>query len=934
MASDQDGDPGNDPKPDAGLQGSKPSGERRGGGGQDGGKGGAVGSGADETVPPAGSEAGGTGGNEAAADAPQARKSGKRGPATRATIAARARAAERSDPRTGTHKVAGRRKAPTPDETPDTGSGAASDADEDEVDPVSQVDAPETGEMQGIEVASVASPGRASEADAPESGSMTGGDESEDGVPVDEDPPHESQVDAPESTEMTREWDEDRRPDQPDHPSGDGAPHVSETEAPESGSMTGGDRPEDGVPVKTDPPHESQVDAPESTEMTREGDEDRRPDQPGGDGAPHVSEADAPESGGMTEQARREKGGPDDARADAAPGAGGGARPSGTTQWSSQPDAGPLPERIAENIQRIEDLGQRLVQVLARKQARAPGIEGPGADFYAAAATGWMRLAAEQPARIIGQQVQYWGETLRHMADTQAAMMGRGPIAPAAQGDDAAAKDRRFANPLWQTNPFFAYVREQYRINADAMRRAAADLPIDSVVQRRRVDWFTRQIIDMMAPTNFLGTNPDALEKAIETEGQSLVRGLENLVADLEHGGGDLIVSLSDRNAFSVGQNIGTTPGMVVHREPLFELIQYTPTTEEVHRVPLIILPPWINKFYILDLKPQNSLIRWLVDQGYTLFVVSWKNPGAAEAQTGMDDYVSAYLSAFEKVRDLTGERQLNAVGYCIAGTTLAMTLGLLAQQGDDQVASATFLTTLTDFSDQGEFTAYLQDDFVTGIEEEVARTGYLTARLMQRTFSYLRANDLVWGPAVRHYMMGETPPAFDLLHWNSDGTNLPAKMVREYLRGLCQANLLMTEGFPVHGHKVRLADVRTPLCAVACERDHIAPWIDSWRGVSMMGSDDKTFLLAESGHIAGIINPPGRDKYGHYVAHTEEAEGTGATPAESAEHWKEGATFRRGSWWPEWAAWLGGRSGDMVPARIPEHGIEPAPGRYVREPA
>ncbi len=885
MASDQDGDPGNDPKPDAGLQGSKPSGERRGGGGQDGGKGGAVGSGADETVPPAGSEAGGTAGNEAAADAPQTRKGGKREPATRATIAARARAAERSDPRTGTHKVAGRRKAPTPDETPDTGSGAASDADEDEVDPVSQVDAPESGEMQGIEVASVASPGRASEADAPESGSMTGGDQSEEGVPVDEDPPHESQVDAPESTEMTREGDGDRRPDQPD--------------------------------------------------------------QPGGDDAPHVSETDAPESGGMTKQARREKGGPDGARADAAPadpapaaradaapGVGGGAGPSGTRQRSTQPDAGPLPERIAENIQRIEDLGQRLVQVLARKQARAPGIEGPGADFYAAAATGWMRLAAEQPARIIGQQVQYWGETLRHMADTQAAMMGRGPIAPAAQGDDAAAKDRRFANPLWQTNPFFAYVREQYRINADAMRRAAADLPIDSVVQRRRVDWFTRQIIDMMAPTNFLGTNPDALEKAIETEGQSLVRGLENLVADLEHGGGDLIVSLSDRNAFSVGQNIGTTPGMVVHREPLFELIQYTPTTEEVHRVPLIILPPWINKFYILDLKPQNSLIRWLVDQGYTLFVVSWKNPGAAEAQTGMDDYVSAYLSAFEKVRDLTGERQLNAVGYCIAGTTLAMTLGLLAQQGDDQVTSATFLTTLTDFSDQGEFTAYLQDDFVTGIEEEVARTGYLTARLMQRTFSYLRANDLVWGPAVRHYMMGETPPAFDLLHWNSDGTNLPAKMVREYLRGLCQANLLMTEGFPIHGHKVRLADVRTPLCAVACERDHIAPWIDSWRGVSMMGSDDKTFLLAESGHIAGIINPPGRDKYGHYVAHTEEAEGTGATPAESAEHWKEGATFRRGSWWPEWAAWLGGRSGDMVPARIPEHGIEPAPGRYVREPA
>nr|WP_254368294.1 class I poly(R)-hydroxyalkanoic acid synthase [Paracoccus sp. Z118] len=586
-----------------------------------------------------------------------------------------------------------------------------------------------------------------------------------------------------------------------------------------------------------------------------------------------------------------------------------------------------LPERIAENIQRIEDLGQRLVQALAQKPVRPAGIEGPGMDFYAAAAGGWMKLATEQPARLIGQQVQYWGETLQNIAEAQTAFLQRGGGAPEAEEVE---RDKRFKNPLWQTNPFFAYVREQYRINADALSRAAADLPIDDIVQRRRIDWFTRQMIDMMAPTNFLGTNPDALAKAIETEGESLVRGLENLVADIEHHQGDLVVSLSDRSAFAVGENIGAAPGAVVHRDPMFELIQYTPTTEQVHKVPLLIIPPWINKFYILDLKPQNSMIRWLVEQGYTLFVVSWKNPGADESDVGMEDYVSAYLSAFEKVRELTGERQLNAVGYCIAGTTLSLALGLLSQRGDDQVRSATFFTTLTDFSDQGEFTAYLQDDFVTGIEEEVARTGYLSARLMQRTFSFLRANDLVWGPAVRHYMMGETPPAFDLLHWNGDGTNLPARMLREYLRNICQANQLVRDGFEVLGHTVRLSDVTVPLCAVACETDHIAPWVHSWRGVSEMGSDDKTFLLSESGHIAGIINPPGRDKYGHYIAHTD---GDGAE-VETAEGWKAKATFRKGSWWPEWEEWLAQYSGPMVRARTPGSGIEPAPGSYVREQA
>ena len=581
-----------------------------------------------------------------------------------------------------------------------------------------------------------------------------------------------------------------------------------------------------------------------------------------------------------------------------------------------------LPARLAENIERIEALGQRLLRAMAARPLHNPGVEGPGPELYGSVAQAWLKMATEQPARIIEQQVRFWGQTLRHVAEAQSAFAAGTLTAPAAE----TPADRRFQNPLWQTHPFYNFVMRQYHINAEAIRKAAADLDIDGEVDRRRIDWFTRQMIDMLAPTNFLATNPDALEKAIETEGASLVRGLENLVRDVEANGGELVVSLADRNAFRVGENIGTTPGEVVYRTPMLELIQFHPSTETVHETPIVVFPPWINKYYIMDLKPQNSLLRWIVDQGYTLFVVSWKNPDASHASQSMDDYVSAYLDVMSKVQELTGQRQLNAVGYCIAGTTLAATLALMKQRGDDRVRSATFFTTLTDFSDQGEFTTFLQDDFVGGIEDEVARTGYLSAQLMQRTFSFLRANDLVWAPAIRSYMLGEPPPAFDLLYWNGDGTNLPGRMVTQYLRDLCQNNALARGGFDILGHRLHLSEVTVPVCAVACEGDHIAPWIHSWKGIAQMGSADRTFILSESGHIAGIINPPGRVKYGHYSS--------AAGFSGSASDWRAAAEFHPGSWWGRWGDWLEGRSGPMVPAREPRDSLAPAPGTYVHEKA
>ena len=583
---------------------------------------------------------------------------------------------------------------------------------------------------------------------------------------------------------------------------------------------------------------------------------------------------------------------------------------------------GPTAQKLAENIERIEGLGQRLMQAFGSRSLPNPGVEGPGPDLFMTATSAFMKTLSEHPTRMLETQVSYWAETLANYSRAQQALAKGQLSAP----EDENADDRRFSNPLWKSHPYFNLIKKQYQTNARALRDAASELQLPDQIARRRVDWLTNQIIDMMAPTNFLATNPDALEKAIETEGESLVRGLENLVRDVEMNGGEMVVSLADRNAFAVGDNIGTAPGTVVHRAPLYELIQYAPTTDKVHALPLIIFPPWINKFYILDLKPQNSMIRWLLEQGHTLFIVSWKNPGPELSETGMEDYIEAYLEAMDRVRDLTGQEKLNAVGYCIAGTTLSLTLALLEQRGDKRINSATLFTTLTDFSDQGEFTSFLQNDFVSGIAEEVKRHGLLRAHLMSRTMSFLRANDLVWGPAIRSYMMGEAPPAFDLLFWNGDSTNLPGRMAMQYLHGLCQQNAFAGEGFEVMGRRLHISDVKVPLCAIACETDHIAPWKDCWRGVAAMGTRDRTFILSQSGHIAGIVNPPSKKKYGHYVSDDDFASGH--------EAWRESASFHEGSWWPRWGEWLAGRAGRMVDARMPEDGLEPAPGSYVHERA
>ena len=585
---------------------------------------------------------------------------------------------------------------------------------------------------------------------------------------------------------------------------------------------------------------------------------------------------------------------------------------------TEESEIGPDLVQLNANLAKIEQLSQRLIAAFEQKEQLDAGVQGPGKELFAKAATAYVAEMMANPTRMIEHQVSYWGKSFKHYVDAQAQLAQGKLEAPV----DETPQDARFSDPMWESNPFFNYLKQQYLLNSEAITNAVNDIEGMETADKKRLEFFSEQITAMLSPTNFLGTNPEALTRAMETDGQSLVEGLENLVNDLEANNGELMVTLSDKQAFKLGKNIATSKGSVVFSNRMFELIQYAPSTETVHKIPLILFPPWINKFYILDLKEQNSLIKWIVDQGFTLFVVSWVNPDATYKDVGMDTYVEeGYLEAIDQVKKITGEKKVNVIGYCIAGATLALTLSLMKKRKNTSIANVTFFTTLSDFSDQGEIGVFLGDDFVDGIEQEVNEKGILHSKFMSRTFSYMRSNDLIYGPAIHRYMMGEAPPAFDLLFWNGDGTNLPARMTVEYLRWLCQDDLFAKGEYPMFGEKLSIKDISLPICAIACETDHIVAWKSSYDGVRQMASKDKTFILSESGHIAGIVNPPSKKKYGHY---------TNNDLTLDHDEWKDSADFTNGSWWPVWGAWLSKRSGKQVPAREPADAGIPAPGTYV----
>jgi polyhydroxyalkanoate synthase subunit PhaC len=579
---------------------------------------------------------------------------------------------------------------------------------------------------------------------------------------------------------------------------------------------------------------------------------------------------------------------------------------------------------LSQNFQRMNFLLQRLFLALSRKEYRNPGVEGPGQPFFLRAAMGHAAGLMANPMKAFTTHLQFWQNTTALYAELTQSMLSGGRAPPPAENEDA-----RFSAAEWNQHPFFYYLRRQYQIMSAYLESLAETIDLgEDRKHMEQIQFFTRQLVDLFSPSNFLALNPVALKRATDTNGRSLVEGLENFVADLERSQGDLLVTLSDPDAFKVGETLALTPGQVIHETPLYQLIRYAPTTEKVYSRPLLLIPPWINRFYILDLQPKSSLVKWLVEQGFAVHVVSWRNPPTELREWGMDRYIlDGVIDAINVTNRICDTDDCNVVGYCIGGTSLAISLAWLAKQkGPSPVRSATFFTALTDFEDPGAVSSFLDESFISGILMDAQQRGFMDNRILARTFSFLRPNDLVYGPAVHAYLLGEPRPKFDLLFWNQDSTRLPEKMAREYLTRLYRDNEFAKGSYDLRGVGITLGDINVPHYVVACEKDHIAPWRSSFRGLAQANGEAR-FVLAQSGHIAGIVNHPDKKKYGYWASNE--------TP-EDLDAWKAAADPQDGSWWPDWALWLSRRSGRKVdaatsfPASLPN--LEPAPGRYVLE--
>jgi polyhydroxyalkanoate synthase len=496
-------------------------------------------------------------------------------------------------------------------------------------------------------------------------------------------------------------------------------------------------------------------------------------------------------------------------------------------------------------------------------------------------------------------------------------------FADPSSGSTATVTDKRFAAREWHTNPVYCNLQQVYLLASNWLLQQGDVKDMDEAEQRR-INFYLRQFVDAMSPTLMLLSNPVALQKAVETGGASITEGAANLIADLQAGR----LSMVDTAAFAPGRNLALTPGKVVHRNRLMELIQYAPTTEKVHKTPLLILPPWINKYYILDMQPKNSLVRYLVEQGFTVFMISWKNPDASMEEIGIEDYMDlGPLEASDVVREITGAPQVNVMGYCIGGTLLTMTLAVLAAKRDKRFKAASFMVTLQDFSRVGDTAVFMDEPGIDLIEQQMMERGYLDSSEMSNMFNLLRSSDLIWANVVNNYLMGNKPPAFDLLYWNSDGTRMARTAHSWYLRNTYVENNLIKPGtISLKGETVDLGRIYQDTYAVGAEKDHIVPWDAAWRITQLFGGNVR-FVLASSGHIAGIINPPG----GKGTYWTQDGS---TAPVSNPDDWRQVATRHEGSWWPDWIEWLSDRSERkgapprMGSARHPP--LQDAPGTYV----
>ena len=487
-------------------------------------------------------------------------------------------------------------------------------------------------------------------------------------------------------------------------------------------------------------------------------------------------------------------------------------------------------------------------------------------------------------------------------------------------------KDKRFKHPEWSENAVFSFVKDSYLVAAASVLSAIREVKGMDEASARKVDFYTRQLVDALSPSNFVATNPEVLTATLASGGQNLLRGLENLLVDLERGNGRLAITMTDMKAFRLGENIASTPGKVIYQNELMQLIQYAPSTREVRRRPLLIVPPWINKFYVLDLQPKNSFIKWAVDQGHTVLVISWVNPDRQHADKNFENYMlEGPLAALDAIESATGEHSVNAIGYCLGGTLLASTLAYLAAKGEERITSVTYFATLVDFTEVGDIAVFIDEEQLASLERRMRQHGYLEAHHMAMTFNMLRANDLIWSFVVSNYLLGKKQVPVDLLFWNSDSTRMPAAMHSFYLRRMYHENLLAKPGgITLVDTPIDLSKVKTPSFILAAREDHIAPWKSTYAATRLYSGPVK-FVLSDAGHMAGVISSPGT-KYGHWV--------NDDLPP-SADEWFVDAAPRQGSWWPLWDEWVTLFDEGRVPARQPGSGglpiIENAPGSYVR---
>ncbi|MGH6660526.1 MAG: PHA/PHB synthase family protein [Rhodospirillales bacterium] len=584
-------------------------------------------------------------------------------------------------------------------------------------------------------------------------------------------------------------------------------------------------------------------------------------------------------------------------------------------------------DRMSEAFKRFAERSQRIVNAFVQRQSEDGGFQLPDPFVVGSAFFDLGAKMISDPAKLAEAQAELW-RGYAQLWETTARRLAGEQMAPVVAPDPA---DKRFKDKDWDEELVFDVVKQSYLLTANWLQATVRNVDGLDPKTAEKVNFYTRQIIDAASPSNFVATNPKVLKATIESKGENLISGLDHMLEDLETGKGQLKISMTDAEAFTLGVNVAASPGKVVFQNDLMQLLQYAPASDTVARRPLLIVPPWINKYYVLDLQPKNSFIKWAVDSGITVFVISWINPDHSLSHKTFDDYMmEGPLAAMQAIEEATGEREINLVGYCIGGTLLAATLAHLAGNGDPEwqgrVASATYFTTMVDFEEPGELGVFIDEEQLALLEEHMERKGYLDGTHMAQVFNMLRDNDLIWSFVVNNYLLGREPLAFDLLYWNSDNTRMPAMMHGMYLRKMYLENKLVEPGgITLAGVPLDLRKIDVPTYIISTSEDHIAPWKSTYKATRLYGGPVK-FVLSASGHIAGVINPPAAGKYCYW---------TNPKKAKNPDVWFKGAARHEGSWWPDWLTWIGKFTGGRVEARVPGKGglkaIEVAPGSYAK---